>query len=296
MSVEGDLFDRDFKTKTIQAAANGNWGNVKLQMPSMADVMYNKLKKHAIMIDRCVIEYRHQCPINSEGSVRIQVHDSRMMGTASKQAEFVMPVTCNCDLTFYGSCWSSASSDEMPWKMLYRLENSNLKTGTLFCRIKGRLKLCASKRVEEIEFRSPRINILSKRHEAKDIDMWHVEYATSQPTLNRVLSCVDRRRLSSDSITVLPGMCYSEISRRSIAECDRRHSFEVSSNVIADAKVEDIRPEDSVSQTSSVRRDQCLAGSTSIMNADLVDILQIAMDRGKKSIFDSHITKERNKT
>jgi hypothetical protein len=111
--------------------------------------------------------------------------------------------------------------------------------------------------------------ILSKQFTDNDVDVYHVDPTNVNMTLNRCLSYMDPRRLSVDAVTTIPGLSYHD-SRRSMT------GLEV--GVGNSTLPIDVKPEDSVSQTSS-RKDESLLGA--LTGVQLADAVQHAYDKGK---------------
>nr|AEY68253.1 movement protein [Tomato mild yellow leaf curl Aragua virus] len=146
-----------------------------LQFPSTASQLGARLSRSCMKIDHCVIEYRQQVPINASGTVIVEIHDKRMTDNESLQASWTFPIRCNIDLHYFSSSFFSLK-DPIPWKLYYRVSDSNVHQRTHFANFKGKLKLSTAKHSVDIPFRAPTVKILSKQFTDKDIDFNHVGY------------------------------------------------------------------------------------------------------------------------
>ncbi|WXB20462.1 movement protein [Apiscitlodal virus] len=155
---------------------------IKLEFPSMGDISWSRLKGHCLKIDHCQIKYTPQVPANASGTVIFEVHDMRMERDKTLQAEYTVPIRCGVELNFFSSSFFSMK-DDVPWQVFYSVENSDVLSGTRFCKIKARVKLSSAKHSTHINFRSPSINILSKGFSLRDVDFHHV----SIPQVGRML-------------------------------------------------------------------------------------------------------------
>nr|AZL96551.1 movement protein BC1 [Squash leaf curl virus] len=148
---------------------------IVLQFPSTASQITARLSRSCMKIDHCVIEYRQQVPINASGTVIVEIHDKRMTDNESLQASWTFPIRCNIDLHYFSSSFFSLK-DPIPWKLYYRVSDSNVHQMTHFAKFKGKLKLSSAKHSVDIPFRAPTVKILTKQFSEKDIDFWHVGY------------------------------------------------------------------------------------------------------------------------
>ncbi|AAL79822.1 BC1 [Squash mild leaf curl virus] len=148
---------------------------IVLQFPSTASQLTARLSRSCMKIDHCVIEYRQQVPINASGTVIVEIHDKRMTDNESLQASWTFPIRCNIDLHYFSSSFFSLK-DPIPWKLYYRVSESNVHQMTHFAKFKGKLKLSSAKHSVDIPFRAPTVKILTKQFSEKDIDFWHVGY------------------------------------------------------------------------------------------------------------------------
>ncbi|ADC32509.1 nuclear shuttle protein [Rhynchosia mild mosaic virus] len=146
-----------------------------LQFPSTAAQLTARLSRSCMKIDHCVIEYRQQVPINATGSVIVEIHDKRMTDDESLQASWTFPIRCNIDLHFF-SCSFFSLKDPIPWKLYYRVSDTNVHQRTHFAKFKGKLKLSTAKHSVDIPFRAPTVKIHSKQFSHKDVDFSHVDY------------------------------------------------------------------------------------------------------------------------
>ncbi|ACD93172.1 movement protein [Tomato mild mosaic virus] len=148
---------------------------IVLQFPSTASQISARLSRRCMKIDHCVIEYRQQVPINATGAVVVEIHDKRMTDNESLQASWTFPIRCNIDLHYFSSSFFSLK-DPIPWKLYYRVCDTNVHQRTHFAKFKGKLKLSTAKHSVDIPFRAPTVKILSKQFTDKDVDFCHVGY------------------------------------------------------------------------------------------------------------------------
>ncbi|QCB65770.1 movement protein [Hibiscus golden mosaic virus] len=158
-----------------------------LQFPSAASQISARLSRSCMKIDHCVIEYRQQVPINATGSVIVEIHDRRMTDNESLQASWTFPIRCNIDLHYFSSSFFSLK-DPIPWKLYYRVCDTNVHQRTHFAKFKGKLKLSTAKHSVDIPFRAPTVKILSKQFTDRDIDFSHVGYGRWERKLIRSVS------------------------------------------------------------------------------------------------------------
>ncbi|AGV02081.1 MP [Cotton chlorotic spot virus] len=158
-----------------------------LQFPSTASQLTARISRSCMKIDHCVIEYRQQVPINATGSVIVEIHDRRMTDNESLQASWTFPIRCNIDLHFFSSSFFSLK-DPIPWKLFYKVCDTNVHQMTHFAKFKGKLKLSTAKHSVDIPFRAPTVKILSKQFTEKDIDFYHVGYGTWERKTIRSMS------------------------------------------------------------------------------------------------------------
>ncbi|AGK90275.1 BC1 [Capraria yellow spot Yucatan virus] len=162
---------------------------IVLEFPSTASQITARLNRSCMKIDHCVIEYRQQVPINAAGSVIVEIHDRRMTDNESLQASWTFPIRCNIDLHYFSSSFFSLK-DPIPWKLYYRVSDTNVHQRTHFAKFKGKLKLSTAKHSVEIPFRAPTVKILSKQFSHRDVDFSHVDYGPweRKPIINRSMS------------------------------------------------------------------------------------------------------------
>ncbi|ABN80226.1 BC1 [Tomato yellow vein streak virus] len=158
-----------------------------LQFPSKATQLSARLNRSCMKIDHCVIEYRQQVPINATGSVIVEIHDQRMTENESLQASWTFPIRCNIDLHYFSSSFFSLK-DPIPWKLYYKVCDSNVHQMTHFAKFKGKLKLSTAKHSVDIPFRAPTVKIMSKQFTVNDIDFSHVGYGKWERKLIRSAS------------------------------------------------------------------------------------------------------------
>lgn len=80
--------------------------------------------------------------------------------------------------------------------------------------MKAYVKLCTSKRPEELPFRPPEFKIRSSMYNDNDVDCSHVAYTPKQPQLCRTLSTIESRGQLRPRL--LPGITYQQ-ARSSIS-------------------------------------------------------------------------------
>ncbi|AHX57829.1 movement protein [Jacquemontia yellow mosaic virus] len=158
-----------------------------LQFPSAASQLTARLSRSCMKIDHCVIEYRQQVPINAAGTVIVEIHDMRMQDNESLQASWTFPIRCNIDLHFFSSSFFSLK-DQVPWKLFYRVCDTNVHQRTHFAKFKGKLKMSTAKHSVDIPFKAPTVKILSKQFTEKDVDFSHVDYGRWERKLIRCTS------------------------------------------------------------------------------------------------------------
>nr|QFP92669.1 movement protein [Pepper yellow leaf curl Aceh virus]QSX72109.1 BC1 protein [Pepper yellow leaf curl Indonesia virus]WLV76336.1 BC1 [Pepper yellow leaf curl Aceh virus]WLV76340.1 BC1 [Pepper yellow leaf curl Aceh virus]BBI93196.1 movement protein [Pepper yellow leaf curl Aceh virus] len=184
---------------------------VTLLFPSTLDQKLSKLMGKCLRIDHVILEYRNQVPVNATGHVIIEMHDTRLHEGDSKQAEFTIPIGCNCNIHYYSSSYFSPK-DPSPWKVLYRVDDTNVVNGVHFCRMQGKLKMSSAKQSTEIQFKSPKIEILSKAFNMTNIDFWTVPH--SQVSRKPVQGLTSMRSQSCRYTTpaILPGQTWASAS------------------------------------------------------------------------------------
>ncbi|KAK1407471.1 hypothetical protein QVD17_39087 [Tagetes erecta] len=162
------------RTRTTEIKAISSFTPVVLKFPNLLSTLSSKFGRYSARIDRCVIEYMPQIPINSTGTARFIVIDNRLMGEDKIQAEYAIPVTCKCEIYYYGNSFTSLNESHCPWVVKYILEDSNINSTTLFAKIKAHLKLRTDKKPEDVPYTPSGIRILTDRFKDKDVDIWDV--------------------------------------------------------------------------------------------------------------------------
>ncbi|AVP27507.1 MP [Boerhavia golden mosaic virus] len=190
---------------------------IVLQFPSSAAQFTARISRSCMKIDHCVIEYRQQVPINASGSVIVEIHDKRMTDNESLQASWTFPIRCNIDLHYF-SCSFFSLKDPIPWKLYYRVSDTNVHQRTHFAKFKGKLKLSTAKHSVDIPFRAPTVRILSKQFSDKDVDFSHVDYGRWERKLIRSASMARLGRPSP--ITLKPGDTWASRSTIGFDERD----------------------------------------------------------------------------
>uniref|UniRef100_O41332 Movement protein BC1 n=1 Tax=Tomato leaf curl New Delhi virus-[Lucknow] TaxID=223348 RepID=O41332_9GEMI len=179
------------QSERVEYALTNDASEVTLSFPSMFEQKISQLRNKCMKIDHVVLEYRNQVPINAVGHVVIEIHDMRLTEGDTKQAEFTIPIKCNCNLHYYSSSFFSLK-DKNPWRVEYEA-GSNVVNGVHFCKMLGKLKLSSAKHSTDVEFRPPKIEIQTKEFTVNDIDFWSVG---SKPQTRRL---VDGSRLMGHS-------------------------------------------------------------------------------------------------
>ena len=95
---------------------------------------------------------------------------------------------------------------------MYRVDDTNVVDGVHFCRMQGKLKMSSAKQSSEIQFKSPKIEILSKAYNMTNIDFWSVPH--SQVSRKPVQGLTNLRSQSSRYTTpaILPGQSWASAS------------------------------------------------------------------------------------
>ncbi|KAG5557309.1 hypothetical protein RHGRI_007532 [Rhododendron griersonianum] len=200
-----------FQSRTVEAQASTQLQPIQLTFPSRKDQALSSIihrRRLSMIVDRCIIDYRPQCPINSIGRVRVYVYDTRLDGPDQEQAQYVFPVNCPIELYYYGTSYASLQDDVCPWIAKYKLEESNIRKDVRYCKIKAYVKLCTSKNPEEIEFRPPSFKIKSNKFNEEDVDCSHVARAPKQPKLCRTRSSVTTTERNRPLL--LPGLIFQQ--------------------------------------------------------------------------------------
>nr|AIP87772.1 movement protein [African cassava mosaic virus] len=146
---------------------------ITLQFPSTLERTRVRIMGKCMKVDHVVIEYRNQVPFNAQGSVIVTIRDTRLSDEQQDQAQFTFPIGCNVDLHYFSASYFSID-DNVPWQLLYKVEDSNVKYGITFAQIKAKLKLSAAKHSTDIKFKQPTIKILSKDYGPDCVDFWSV--------------------------------------------------------------------------------------------------------------------------
>nr|ABQ08588.1 BC1 [Sida golden mosaic virus] len=190
---------------------------IVLQFPSTAAQLTARLSRSCMKIDHCVIEYRQQVPINASGTVIVEIHDKRMTDNESLQASWTFPIRCNIDLHYFSASFFSLK-DPIPWKLYYRVSDTNVHQRTHFAKLKGKLKLSTAKHSVDIPFRAPTVKILSKQFTDKDVDFSHVDYGKWE---RKPIRCASMSRVGSRGpIEIRPGESWASRSTLGLGQSD----------------------------------------------------------------------------
>nr|QVX19369.1 movement protein [Macroptilium yellow spot virus]QVX19371.1 movement protein [Macroptilium yellow spot virus]QVX19375.1 movement protein [Macroptilium yellow spot virus] len=196
---------------------------IVLQFPSTASQLTARLSRSCMKIDHCVIEYRQQVPINATGGVIVEIHDKRMTDNESLQASWTFPIRCNIDLHYFSSSFFSLK-DPIPWKLYYRVCDTNVHQRTHFAKFKGKLKLSTAKHSVDIPFRAPTVKILTKQFTDKDVDFSHVGYGKYERKLIRSASTT--RYGLHNPIMIKPGETWASKSSIGVSSNDADSEIE----------------------------------------------------------------------
>nr|CAG29038.1 BC1 [East African cassava mosaic virus] len=200
-------------SKRTEYALTNDAAPINLQFPSSFEQATMRLKGRCMKIDHIIIEYRNQVPFNATGSVIVEIRDNRVSLEDAAQAAFTFPIACNVDLHYFSSTYFSIS-DPSPWKIMYRVEDSNVVEGVKFASIKAKLRLSSAKHSTDIRFKPPTINILSKGYTKDCIDFWSVEKGeTRRRLLNPTPHAHSPRPIAHRPITILPGETWATKSQ-----------------------------------------------------------------------------------
>nr|AIP87853.1 movement protein [South African cassava mosaic virus] len=200
-------------SKRTEYALTNDAAPINLQFPGSFEQATMRLKGRCMKIDHIIIEYRNQVPFNATGSVIVEIRDNRVSLEDAAQAAFTFPIACNVDLHYFSSTYFSIS-EPSPWRIMYRVEDSNVIEGVKFASIKAKLRLSSAKHSTDIRFKPPTINILSKGYTKDCIDFWSVEKGeTRRRLLNPTPTAHCQRPITNRPITILPGETWATKSQ-----------------------------------------------------------------------------------
>ncbi|AVY03270.1 movement protein [Passion fruit chlorotic mottle virus] len=186
------VFNEYHSSKRVEYPLTNEKTMIKLEFPSMGDISWSRLKGHCLKIDHCQISYTPQVPANASGNVCFEIHDMRMEADKTLQAEYTVPIRCAVELNFFSTSFFSMK-DDVPWEVFYSVENSDVRSGTRFCKMKARVKLSSAKHSTHINFRSPTIKIISRGFSERDVDFHHVAIPKAERLLCRGSSVITSR-------------------------------------------------------------------------------------------------------
>nr|AGW45434.1 movement protein [Tomato leaf curl New Delhi virus] len=192
MGVGGDI-----QSERVEYALTNDAAEVTLSFPSMFEQTSSLLSISCMLLEHAFLEYPIQVPIDAGGVGVIEIHYMRLTDGDTKQAEFTIPIKCNCHLHYFSSSFFS-HKDKNPWRVEYKVENTDVVNGVHFCKMLGKLKLSSAKHSTDVQFRPPKIEIQTKEFTVYDIDFWS---AGSKPQTRRL---VDGSRLMGHSSRSLP--------------------------------------------------------------------------------------------
>ncbi|AYH63717.1 movement protein [Sri Lankan cassava mosaic virus] len=273
------------RSERVEYELTNDSTDVKLSFPSLLDNKISLLKGHCCKIDHIVLEYRNQVPINATGHVIIEIHDQRLHDGDSKQAEFTIPVQCNCNLHYYSSSFFSMK-DINPWRVMYRVVDTNVINGVHFCRIQGKLKLSTAKQSNDIQFRSPKIEILSKAFTERDIDFWSVGRKPQQRKLVQGPSLIGSKSMRYTPCSIGPNESWAVRSEVGLHEpwavkSEAGPSIEKPYSQLNRLNPDALDPGKSVSQI----------GSDNFTREDLNDIISKTVHMCLNTSMQSHVSK-----
>lgn len=178
----------DIRTGVVEGVSTSDFSCIELALPNLFSQLRLRMGKNSIKVDKILIKYSPLCAPNANGLVRVNVYDRRLDGNDSLQAYFVFPVDCQCELIYYGNGYCSLNEKQVPWVIKYRIENSNIKRGVTYCKMKGYLKYSTSEMPDEQTMRPPSIVVLSKKYTRENVDVWHCAPSKVVPILSRTMS------------------------------------------------------------------------------------------------------------
>jgi hypothetical protein len=124
-------------------------------------------------IDHCQIEYHPQVPFNATGTMRVEIHDTRLHLDDTLQAEYTFPIIAHIKLNFFSSSYFS-TSEAIPWKACFLVQDTNINNGTNFCKMRAHLRLSSEKTSTQVTFKPPTVQLLCGNVAIEQIDYKHV--------------------------------------------------------------------------------------------------------------------------
>ena len=150
----------------------------------------------------------------------------------------------------------------------YRLENSNIKRGVTYCKMKGYLKYSTSDMPEDSQMRAPSIVVLSKKYTNDNVDVWHCPPTKAIPILTRTKSVglPERRRdLLLGGFGESGSVIHERRGRLSLSEIDVRRGGDESS---------DVDPGPSISEVGVSKEEVDRRGSVVMDAAEFSNVLR----------------------
>ena len=126
----------DIKTGVVEGVYSSDYSSIELALPNLFAQLKLRYGNKSIKVDKIMIKYSPLCVPNACGMVRVNIYDRRLDGNDSLQAYFIFPVDCQCELIYYGNGYCSVNDKHAPWVVKYRLEDSNIKRGVTYCKMK----------------------------------------------------------------------------------------------------------------------------------------------------------------
>jgi hypothetical protein len=178
----------DIKTGVVEGISASDFSCIELALPNLFSQLRLRYSQKSIKVDKILIKYSPLCAPNACGIVRVNIYDRRLDGSDSLQAYYIFPVDCQCELVYYGNGYCSINERQVPWVVKYRIEDSNIKRGVTYCKMKGYLKYSTSDMPDDTTMRPPSISVLSKKYTRENVDVWHCAPTRPVPILSRSLS------------------------------------------------------------------------------------------------------------
>lgn len=258
----------DIKTGVVEGVSASDFSCIELALPNLFSQLRLRYKQKSIKVDKILIKYSPLCAPNASGLVRVNVYDRRLDGNDSLQAWFIFPVDCQCELVYYGNGYCSINDKQVPWMVKYRLENSNIKRGVTYCKMKGYLKYSTSDMPEDSQMRAPSIVVLSKKYTNDNVDVWHCPPTKAIPILTRTKSVglPERRRdLLLGGFGESGSVIHERRGRLSLSEIDVRRGGDESS---------DVDPGPSISEVGVSKEEVDRRGSVVMDAAEFSNVLR----------------------
>lgn len=209
------ITDKYHKSKRFEYKISNSYQTIAMQFPSLTATTYHLLRRRCMKIDHCQIEYHPQVPFNATGTVRVEIHDTRLHLDATLQAEYTFPIISHIKLNFFSSSYFS-TSEPIPWKANFFVQDTNINNGTTFCKMRAHLMLSSEKTSSQVTFKPPTVQLLSTNVGLEQIDYKHVSQGEIKLELCRTQSNreVNHNRLShTGTRTLLAGQSFQDMIR-----------------------------------------------------------------------------------